>query len=110
MEAGEIRALRQRLKLTMAQLGERLGVSQSTVTAWELGEKFPTKAHVDKLRAIEKEGAGAPKPAPMDSAALSAPFLADPRFASLLRKLLFHPELRDKAFELSSAYRDPADD
>jgi len=110
LEAGEIRALRQRLKLTMAQLGAHLGVSGSTVTAWEHGDQFPTKAHVDKLRALEKDGAIREKPAKRDEAALAAPFLADPAFAALLRKLLFHPELRHKALELSSSYRDPADD
>lgn len=109
MEAGEIRALRVRLKLTMAQLGEKVGVSQSTITAWESGERFPTKEHADKLRALD-EGAGSTvKRPPLDEAALWAPFLASPEFATLLRKLLFHPELRRKAQELAATYRDPAE-
>jgi transcriptional regulator with XRE-family HTH domain len=108
LEAGEIRALRVRLKLTMAQLGEKLGVSQSTVTQWELGERFPTKVHVGKLRALEKEQESTVKNAPRDEDALWAPFLGTPEFASLLRKLLFHPALRQRALELAAAYADPA--
>lgn len=108
LEAGEIRALRVRLKLTMAQLGEKIGVPQSTVTQWELGERFPTKAHVGKLRALEQELGTTVKSPPSDADALWAPFLGSPEFAGLLRKLLFHPELRAKAIELAAAYPDPA--
>ena len=109
MEAGEIRALRVRLKLTMAQLGEKVGVSQSTITAWESGEKFATKEHVDKLRALDEGSESTAKKPPLDEAAVWAPFLASPEFAALLRKLLFHPELRRKALALAATYRDPAD-
>lgn len=109
MEAGEIRALRVRLRLTMAQLGAKLGVTQTTVTEWELGEKFPTKAHVSKLRALEAKADSPGESPPVDEAALWAPFLAEKEFAALLRKLLFHPELRRKALELAARYKDPAD-
>lgn len=109
MEAADIRALRRRLGLTMAQLAEKVGVAQSDVTAWELGEKFPTKAHVQKLRALESAPAADGKPSPKLDGALWAPFLTSPEFGALLRKLLFHPELRAKAQELAAAYRDPGD-
>jgi len=108
LEAGEIRALRVRLKLTMAQLGAKIGVPQSTVTQWELGERFPTKAHVGKLRALEKGLESTGETPPHDDAVLWAPFLASPEFAGLIRKLLFHPELRRKALELAASYSDPA--
>ena len=35
----DIRALRTNLKLTQAQLGEAIGVDQSTVSLWEAGMK-----------------------------------------------------------------------
>jgi transcriptional regulator with XRE-family HTH domain len=108
LEAAEIRALRVRLKMTMAQLGEKVGVSQSLVTQWESGERFPTKAHVTKLLALAGEAPSSKETERVEDAALYAPFLATPEFASLLRKLLFHPELRAKALELAKSYADPA--
>ena len=108
MEADEIRALRKRLKLTMAQLGDKLGVPQATVIQWELGERFPTKAHVQKMRALENQSPDAPAAKPTPGESVWAPFLGAPEFGALLRKLLVHPELRARALELAREYSDPA--
>ncbi|MBI2895617.1 MAG: helix-turn-helix transcriptional regulator [Deltaproteobacteria bacterium] len=110
MEADEITALRKRLGLTMGQLGEKLGVPQATVIQWEHAERFPTKAHVAKLKALASdEGGSAAKRAQADAAAsIYAPFLAEDDLWVLLRKLLFHPELRKRALDLAASFPDPA--
>ncbi len=107
MEADEIRALRKRLGLTMGQLGEKLGVPQATVIQWEHGERFPTKAHVAKLEALAREESVKPARAE-ETASIYAPFLAEDGLWVLLRKLLFHPELRKRVLDLAASYDDPA--
>ncbi len=37
MTAGEVRAIRRRLKLTQAQLASKIGVTRNTVARWEMG-------------------------------------------------------------------------
>lgn len=108
MEAGEIRALRKRLGLTMGKLAEMLGVPQATVIQWEHAEGFPTKAHVAKLEALAR-GDGGTQAKQEASQSVFAPFLADVDLWVLFRKLLFHPELRKRVLELAASYEDPAD-
>lgn len=36
-----IRELRQSLKLTMKELGSKIGVTEATVSRWEAGERHP---------------------------------------------------------------------
>ena len=45
-DSNQIRAFRQQLNLTQAELGERLGVPQSTVGRWEAGLTFPNARHI----------------------------------------------------------------
>lgn len=45
-DSNQIRAFRKQLNLTQAELGERLGVPQSTVGRWEAGLTFPNARHI----------------------------------------------------------------
>jgi transcriptional regulator with XRE-family HTH domain len=110
LEADDIRALRKRLGLSMGQLGEKLGVPQALIIQWEHGDGFPTKAHVARLEKLARgedplAGKRSRKATP---GSFYAPILADESFAVLLRKLLFHEELRARALELAAEYDDPA--
>jgi transcriptional regulator with XRE-family HTH domain len=46
-----LKELRIKAKLTQAELARKLNVTQSAVSAWEKGDKFPRK---DRLRALCK--------------------------------------------------------
>ena len=50
--AYRIRAIRQRLGLTQAEFGDRLGVRQDTVSLWERGEIPLTLADCDKIDSL----------------------------------------------------------
>lgn len=50
-----IRAIRDELELTQAQLGERLGVSQPAVAQWEAGTTKPNLAQIGALRRLDDE-------------------------------------------------------
>ena len=52
----EIRALRQRLRCTMQELAAALDVEPRTVISWEDAELFPTKAAIDRMRALDERG------------------------------------------------------
>lgn len=47
----KIKLRRQALGLTQAQLAEKVGVHESTVTAWESGKQSPSR-HLGKLEAV----------------------------------------------------------
>lgn len=53
MKAEEIKALRTRLKLTQAQLAERLKVNEITIARCERGERRPSKV---VRRRLAREG------------------------------------------------------
>lgn len=52
--AATIRAIRDELELTQAQLGERLGVSQPAVAQWEAGTTKPDLAQIGALRRMDE--------------------------------------------------------
>ncbi len=45
-DSNQIQLFRKRLHLTQAELGEHLGVPQSTVGRWEAGLTFPNARHI----------------------------------------------------------------
>jgi transcriptional regulator with XRE-family HTH domain len=108
----ELRKIREELKCTARELAATLGIDSGEVMAWEQGELFPTKkniADIDKLRLM---GAGAilRKPKRRGNSLLKGSArLADPAFWQLIRKLVEHPELFDKAASMAEQYSDPAD-
>lgn len=110
MTGDEIKALRRRLDCTARRLGAALGVDQPTVLAWERGELFPTRRHVDAMRALLEKGSDALPPVATPPAPSTAPFvaLADPALWRLLRKLIAHPDLRAEVEKLAAEHDDPA--
>jgi len=55
----QVKAIRKRLKLSQAQLAEKLGVDKMTVSRWERGETRPSKlaqSNIDNLRSITLTG------------------------------------------------------
>ena len=49
----EVRETRARLGLTLAQLGERIGVREQTVWRWENGRARPNKSSRKRLRRLK---------------------------------------------------------
>src|SRR5262245_36073885 len=110
MTGSEIKALRRTLDVTARKLGEALGVDQATVLAWEREELFPTKRHVDAMRALGKKADDAKPRATSDTRGAPLAALADPAVWRLFRKLLAHADLRAEVLKLADKYADPADD
>jgi transcriptional regulator with XRE-family HTH domain len=109
MSPEEIKALRTELKCTAKELAGALGLEQKTVLAWESGELFPTKRHVDVMETLRQKGPSAipKKPKGKDPAPMAV--LADPALWLLMRKLLVHRKLRDEVIKLAAEYGDPAE-
>ena len=64
MDNTAIRHYREARGLTQRQLGERLGVFERTVAAWEQGRQRPAP-YIDRaLRDLDRELADEPAPAP----------------------------------------------
>ena len=110
MAPEEIRALRTRLKATAKELAHVLGIEPAIIGAWERGELFPTKRHVERLAELDRAGSAAvPKIAPKNARPRDPMSgLADPALWTLIRKLLVHPDLRAATAKLAEPYEDPA--
>ena len=110
MSPDDVKALRKTLECTARELGATLQLPQETIVAWERGELFPTKRHVDAMRALADRGPSAIARAPRRGAPLAPmQLLADPNLWRLLRKLLTHAELRQRVEQLATEYADPAE-
>jgi transcriptional regulator with XRE-family HTH domain len=105
----DIRALRKELACTAKELAAATDVDQATVMAWERGDQFPTKVHVDRMQAIRAKGAAA---IPRRAKGTSDPMktLTDPAFWELVRKIATHKKLREDVAKLAEVYPDPAQD
>lgn len=53
----DVKALREDLGVSAKQLAEALGTDQKTIFAWETGELFPTKRHVQLMQKLKRTGA-----------------------------------------------------
>jgi transcriptional regulator with XRE-family HTH domain len=109
MTPDDIKALRKELGCTARELAASVGADQATVLAWEKADLFPTKAYVDRMEELRKNGPAAvvriAKGAvdPMKS-------LADPQVWQLLRKIAAHKKLREEVAKLAEKYPDPSTD
>ena len=54
MTPAEIKALRERLGLTQAELAQKLDVALSTVSRWESGGRKPHRRTIKDLRRLER--------------------------------------------------------
>lgn len=107
MTADDIRALRKELAYSQRQLADALKIEVEMVREWEREEHFPTKAHCAAMEAMRRT----PTSPPRAGKAMSVmAHLADPRFFTVLRKLLAHPKLRTEVDKLAAAYPDPAEE
>ena len=109
MSPDELKALRRELGCTARDLAAVLGVDQQTVLAWEKGELFPTKRHVEALVDLQSRGVGAVPKAPRKGASVME-LLADPKIWAVVRKILAHDGLRREVTKLAERYPDPNDD
>ena len=106
MDADELKRIRKELGTSAKDLAKVLGIEQETVLAWERGELFPTKRHVDHIHKLRERGAGAiPKRAGKSTSPLEV--LADPAMWLLIRKLLAHDSLRKEVSRLAESYPEP---
>ena len=105
MTPDDVKRARTRLQCTAKELAAALDVEPAQVAAWERGDQFPTKRHVDALaRLVEAGPASVPKRA-KGADPLAA--LRDPDVWTLLRKLLAHPRLRAEVAKIAEKYEDP---
>ena len=105
MTPDEVKRARTSLQCSAKELAAALAVEPATIFAWERGELFPTKKHVDELARLVALGPSAiPKkakgPDPLDA-------LRDPDVWTLLRKILAHPKLRAEVTKIAEKYDDP---
>jgi len=107
----EIQKLRKELACTARELATTLGVDPKEVAAWEAGELFPTKRHVQALAALREKGKAAIVRAPRGKPAVKSGSarLSDPAFWRVVRKLVEHPALFDEVAKLSEKYPEPTD-
>jgi transcriptional regulator with XRE-family HTH domain len=117
MTGDEIKSLLTTLGLGTRQLAAKLGVDAATVQAWTREEQFPTKRHVDAMRALQsersgEEGEGGDRHEGGEpGGGTGEPLLetlADPAVWMLLRKVLAYPKLRLEVEKAAAGYRDPA--
>lgn len=52
MIAGRIRELRERQNLSQSELGKKLGITRSSVNAWEMGVNLPSTHYLVELSRI----------------------------------------------------------
>ncbi len=105
-----IRNLRKDLQCTARELAATIGVDAAEVIGWEHGELFPTKKLISALERLRERGPDAivrTKRRKIASSLRGTERLADPAFWLLMRKLIDHPDLFDKARSLAEAYPDP---
>lgn len=55
MDGNEIRKLREKLKLTQDEFGDRLGVTLGTVSRWEGDKQTPTKGAMKRILILKGE-------------------------------------------------------
>ncbi len=108
----EIRELRANLKCTARELAATLGIESTEVTAWEQGERFPTKKHVSDMAKLSLLGPDAISRKPRRRAA-SAPRgllrLADPALWEIVIKLAESPEFFDEVQQIMRSHKASGD-
>lgn len=103
----EIRELRANLKCTARELAATLGIESSEVTAWEQGERFPTKKNVSDLAKLSLLGPDAISRKPRRQAGNGArgiSRLADPALWEIVIKIAENPDLFDKVKQIADKY------
>ncbi|MBI3207108.1 MAG: XRE family transcriptional regulator [Myxococcales bacterium] len=111
MSPEELEALKRALRCTTGELARTLNVDATTVVKWESGELFPTKRHVEQMKALAERGPDAIVRAAKGARAASPlAALADPKLWEILRKLAAHPRLLAQVTKLAEGHPDPADD
>lgn len=108
MSPEALKQLRQELGCSLGELSATLEVDVKTLLAWEAGDLFPTKKHVDRLLELKETGGSGlvrrgrrPKPA----SGLDA--LEDPRLWAIVKKLAAHPDFLIEVEKLATRYGDP---
>jgi transcriptional regulator with XRE-family HTH domain len=110
MSPEQVKALRTELQCTARELAAALDVEPDAVSAWERGELFPTKRHVDAMQELRARGPAAiPRKRRKGAPASPMQLLADPALWRIVRKLLAHAELRTAVEALAASYDDPAE-
>lgn len=104
MHSEDIKRIRESLACSLGDLAAAVGVEVKTLLAWESGDRFPTKRHADRLRALEKEGPSAIKRSRPKKAPSGPELIGDARFWTVVRKLATNPEFFGKVEKLAGEY------
>jgi transcriptional regulator with XRE-family HTH domain len=103
MSPEDIRTLRKQLNLTQRQFAEALQIETDTLRAWEREEEFPTKSACESMEKLRAN----PPPRPSKHVSTPIELLGDPKFFTLLRKIIAHSKLRSEIEKLAESYPDP---
>lgn len=107
MSPEELKQLRQELGCTLGELSATLEVDVKTLLAWESGDLFPTKKHVDRLVALKETGpSGIVRRPRRGKPATGLEALTDPRLWDIVKKLATYPELLGEVEKLAARYDD----
>src|SRR5690349_4837864 len=109
MQPDDVRRIREALACSIGELAAAVGVDVKTLLAWESGDRFPTKRHADRLKALEAQGPSAIKRS-RKGPPIGSDVLADPRFWTVVRKLATNRDFFAAVEKLSETYEDPRRD
>jgi DNA-binding transcriptional regulator YiaG len=105
MSPEELKQLRQELGCSLGELSASVEVDVKTLLAWESGDLFPTKKHVDRLLALKQAGQSAVvRRVKRGKPASGLDALDDPRLWAIVKKLASFPEFLSEVEKLASRY------
>jgi len=104
MQPEDVKRIRDALACSLGDLAAAVGVDVKTLLAWEAGDRFPTKRHADKLKALEKEGPSAVKRTGKKKPVSGPELLGDSRFWNVVRKMATNADLFAEVERLSAKY------
>jgi transcriptional regulator with XRE-family HTH domain len=105
MSPEELKQLRQELGCSLGELSASVEVDVKTLLAWESGDLFPTKKHVDRLLALKQAGPSAVvRRVKRSKPASGLDALDDPRLWAIVKKLASFPEFLSEVEKLASRY------
>ncbi|MBK7586519.1 MAG: XRE family transcriptional regulator [Myxococcales bacterium] len=112
MSPEDVKALRKELSCSIGELARALEVEAKLVVQWESGALFPTKRHVERMKALELGGPGKMPRIARSKAASTTGLarLADPKLWEIVQKLAAHPAFFEQVAKLAEAEPDPQDE
>jgi predicted transcriptional regulator len=108
MSPEELKRLRSELGCSLGELSATIEVDVKTLLAWEAGDLFPTKKHVDRLEILRRKGpAGVLRRPRAKKTQAGLDALDDPRLWAIVKKLASYPDFLIEVEKLAARYDPP---